>query len=130
MMTRSLENVTTAQSDFESLFERARHIDARAIITHGVGNEEPAVAALALLDDSSIPTRDIQAAAAQVTARRSPQLRTWVPLYLTNHCDAGCKMCGMRRNNSSMVRHFPARKRSRISCASCTKKNRFALACF
>jgi len=70
MTTRPLENFATAPSEFESLIERARHIDARAIIKHGVGDEEPVIAALALLDDSSIPTRDIQAAAAQVTARR------------------------------------------------------------
>ncbi len=107
----SVSNISTDfESTFDPLMERARRIETREILTQGVGDEEPAAAALALLADTSIPTSEIQAAAVGVISKRSPQLRTWVPLYLTNYCDAGCKMCGMRRNNASMVRQFSGKK--------------------
>ena len=40
-------------------------------------------------------------AARRVSARR---LETFAPLYLTNTCDAECRMCGMRRANRALVR--------------------------
>jgi 2-iminoacetate synthase len=33
-----------------------------------------------------------------------PRLETFAPLYLTNECDAECRMCGMRRTNAALVR--------------------------
>ena len=33
-----------------------------------------------------------------------PRLETFSPLYLTNECDAECRMCGMRRTNDELVR--------------------------
>lgn len=40
------------------------------------------------------------------TARRARPVRleTFSPLYLTNTCDAECRMCGMRRDNRALVR--------------------------
>jgi len=32
------------------------------------------------------------------------RLETFSPLYLTNTCDAECRMCGMRRDNQALVR--------------------------
>ncbi len=40
-------------------------------------------------------------AARRIHARR---LETFSPLYLTNTCDAECRMCGMRRANRALVR--------------------------
>jgi len=51
-----------------------------------------------------LPTSAIYALAR--TARRAypVQLETFAPLYLTNTCDAECRMCGMRRDNGALVR--------------------------
>lgn len=35
---------------------------------------------------------------------RPVRLETFAPLYLTNTCDAACRMCGMRRDNGALVR--------------------------
>lgn len=35
---------------------------------------------------------------------RALQLETFSPLYLTNTCDAECRMCGMRRDNQALRR--------------------------
>ncbi|MCC6847580.1 MAG: hypothetical protein IT294_03695 [Deltaproteobacteria bacterium] len=35
---------------------------------------------------------------------RVQQLETFSPLYLTNTCDATCRMCGMRRDNDALQR--------------------------
>jgi 3-methyl-2-indolic acid synthase len=44
---------------------------------------------------------------AHARARRpagGPRLETFSPLYLTNECDAECKMCGMRGTNGALAR--------------------------
>jgi 2-iminoacetate synthase len=39
------------------------------------------------------------------TRRRNPRrLETFAPLYMTNTCDAECRMCGMRRDNDALRR--------------------------
>jgi 2-iminoacetate synthase len=53
---------------------------------------------------SSLPTEELYEVA---RARRAPQadhLETFSPLYMTNTCDAECRMCGMRRGNDALVR--------------------------
>jgi 2-iminoacetate synthase ThiH len=35
---------------------------------------------------------------------RIRHLETFSPLYMTNTCDAACRMCGMRRDNDALVR--------------------------
>jgi 3-methyl-2-indolic acid synthase len=37
-------------------------------------------------------------------AASGQRLETFSPLYLTNECDAECRMCGMRRTNTGLVR--------------------------
>ncbi|HYD48888.1 MAG TPA: hypothetical protein VEB21_11100 [Terriglobales bacterium] len=53
---------------------------------------------------SSIPTDVFY----QAAAARRQQLRvmheTFSPLYMTNTCDAECRMCGMRRSNAALIR--------------------------
>jgi 2-iminoacetate synthase len=44
-----------------------------------------------------------QIALAARAARPAP-LETFAPLYLTNTCDAECRMCGMRRDNGALER--------------------------
>ena len=45
--------------------------------------------------------RLVAAASARRAARR---IETFSPFYLTNECDAECRMCGMRRTNAALVR--------------------------
>lgn len=42
--------------------------------------------------------------AASARQRRPAPLETFSPLYLTNTCDAECRMCGMRRDNAALAR--------------------------
>ncbi len=44
------------------------------------------------------------ALAGAARARRPRPLETFAPLYLTNTCDAECRMCGMRRDNAALRR--------------------------
>lgn len=71
--------------------------DAR---TGGLLDDE-ALATLLLAPD--VATDDLLAA---VRARRpdGPRVETFSPLYLTNECDAECRMCGMRGSNASLQR--------------------------
>jgi 2-iminoacetate synthase len=39
-----------------------------------------------------------------VRRARPVRLETFSPLYMTNTCDAECRMCGMRRDNQALVR--------------------------
>jgi len=56
-----------------------------------------------LLLASGVPTERLLALAGRA---RSAGLRfeTFAPLYLTNECDAECRMCGMRRDNAALQR--------------------------
>jgi len=56
-----------------------------------------------LLLAPDVPTETLLAVA---RARRpaGPRLETFSPLYLTNECDAACRMCGMRATNRDLVR--------------------------
>ena len=42
--------------------------------------------------------------AAASTRRAARRIETFSPFYLTNECDAECRMCGMRRTNAALVR--------------------------
>ncbi|MGH7858797.1 MAG: hypothetical protein ACREQY_15835, partial [Candidatus Binatia bacterium] len=53
---------------------------------------------------SSIPTDRLREAAIARRGVRATQLETFSPLYLTNTCDAECRMCGMRRDNVELER--------------------------
>jgi 3-methyl-2-indolic acid synthase len=37
---------------------------------------------------------------------RGKNIVGFVPIYLTNHCDGECKMCGMRTDNTKLIRQF------------------------
>jgi 3-methyl-2-indolic acid synthase len=53
------------------------------------------------------PDVSTEALLAHARARRpagGPRLETFSPLYLTNECDAECRMCGMRGTNAALQR--------------------------
>lgn len=64
--------------------------------------EDEALAALYLADD--VATNDLLKLATDLRASGAPQIETFSPLYITNHCDAECVMCGMRRANQDLER--------------------------
>jgi len=53
---------------------------------------------------STLDTEAIYAAALARHGSAAPRLETFSPLYMTNTCDAECRMCGMRRNNRALKR--------------------------
>lgn len=53
---------------------------------------------------SEIPTTRIYDEARRRRLPNAHALETFSPLYLTNTCDAECKMCGMRRGNTALIR--------------------------
>jgi 2-iminoacetate synthase len=73
-----------------------------AAVGAGADQADEAVAALFLARDVST-----DALLSLACARRSAggfRFETFSPLYLTNECDAECRMCGMRRTNAALVR--------------------------
>lgn len=59
---------------------------------------------MAALFLSSIDSGALRAAAIARRGERVRQLETFSPLYMTNTCDAECRMCGMRRDNVDLDR--------------------------
>lgn len=79
--------------------EQPEPLLARA--SRGEALSESDVAALWFSD---LDDEQIYEAARDAYARRNLPLETFSPLYLTNTCDAECRMCGMRRDNDALVR--------------------------
>src|SRR5262249_57040319 len=79
--------------------------EGRAIAKRaGTGATLDAEAAAALLLAGDVATDELVTLAR--TRRDDDHLRfeTFSPLYITNECDAECRMCGMRRANADLVR--------------------------
>jgi 2-iminoacetate synthase len=66
---------------------------------------------IAALHFSRFGAEELRAAAIERRGARGIELETFAPLYLTNTCDAECRMCGMRRDNAELERETatPAR---------------------
>src|SRR5215468_10526492 len=64
---------------------------------------DPADMAL-LWSAPQLSSADVYGLACAARRARPARLETFSPLYLTNTCDAACRMCGMRRDNSALVR--------------------------
>src|SRR5262252_3371996 len=73
---------------------------ARAAAGDDLGDVE--VASLFLAPD--IPTESLVDLACERRQPGGPYLETFSPLYITNECDAECRMCGMRGTNTALVR--------------------------
>lgn len=59
---------------------------------------------MALLWCAPLSSQDLYRLAHVARQARPVRLETFSPLYLTNTCDAECRMCGMRRDNKALVR--------------------------
>jgi hypothetical protein len=51
-----------------------------------------------------VETEELYDAARVRHGEQSRHLETFSPLYMTNTCDAACRMCGMRRDNGALTR--------------------------
>ena len=51
-----------------------------------------------------LDTESLYELALQLRRQRPVRLETFSPLYMTNTCDAECRMCGMRRDNQALRR--------------------------
>lgn len=90
-----------------ALLERARHapLAAAALPSSLAGAAPLALDTVARLWAAPALTPEtLLAAAACARRRRAAPLETFSPLYLTNTCDAECRMCGMRRDNAALAR--------------------------
>jgi 2-iminoacetate synthase len=81
----------------------AREIDA-ALDHARAGRHLDAAAIAALWYARAIPTDTLTALATAARGSGVAKLETFSPLYMTNTCDAACRMCGMRRDNDALVR--------------------------
>lgn len=72
------------------------------LLERDAGLTDVELAALFLSDDVSTDALLAHARAQRPTG--GPRLETFSPLYLTNECDAECKMCGMRGTNDALAR--------------------------
>ncbi|WP_330230948.1 3-methyl-2-indolic acid synthase [Nocardia sp. NBC_00508] len=93
--------------------EKAQNLDVGDILGLDIDAElpdDPAAVALALIRDTSVSTEELRIAAERRIAQRSPRLHTFVPLYTTNHCDSECKMCGMKKSNTRMIRKLAGKR--------------------
>jgi 2-iminoacetate synthase len=87
----------------EAHVQRARRARSASMVEPRLGPEldpmELATLWFAPLDSEAIyqHTRQVRGACAR-------QLETFSPLYMTNTCDAECRMCGMRRDNQALRR--------------------------
>jgi 2-iminoacetate synthase len=59
---------------------------------------------LAMVWFSELETETLYEAARAAHMQRPARLETFSPLYMTNTCDAECRMCGMRRDNTALRR--------------------------
>ena len=77
----------------------------RDLVGRVVAGETLADEALAaLLLSRHVATDELLALARARRGDGAPHIETFSPLYLTNACDAECRMCGMRRSNQTLVR--------------------------
>jgi 2-iminoacetate synthase len=78
---------------------------AEAILTRAAAGAPPSIEDIATLWFArTIPTDRIAEIARAARGARTRHLETFSPLYMTNTCDAACRMCGMRRDNDALVR--------------------------
>jgi 2-iminoacetate synthase len=76
----------------------------RDLMDRVVAGDAPDEALAALLLSRDVATGELLALARARRGDGAPHIETFSPLYLTNACDAECRMCGMRRSNETLVR--------------------------
>lgn len=78
---------------------------ADTVLARAAAGERPTIEDTAVLWYArTIATERIAATAQAARGARVRHLETFSPLYMTNTCDAACRMCGMRRDNDALVR--------------------------
>ena len=93
----------------EACLERARraeqHTALGAALTAARSGAGLEPAAIAVVWTAATLSTDALYDLARAVRRAQPvRLETFSPLYMTNTCDAECRMCGMRRDNRALVR--------------------------
>lgn len=73
-----------------------------ARLVAGESLDDEALAALFL--DDEVTTSDLLELAGKLRTQGAPSIETFAPLYVSNECDAECKMCGMRSFNKDLHR--------------------------
>jgi len=73
---------------------------------HELSHEE----LVALFLSEKVPTDRILQVAQKCRGFKSPTIGTFAPLYISNECDAECRMCGMRRSNADLRRETANRE--------------------
>src|SRR5262245_24657107 len=108
MMPRAAGDFRLDATEVQSLLDRARQRaetpDLAAVLAHARSGGGMDAADAALLWASRISSAEMYELACAARAARPVRLETFSPLYLTNTCDAECRMCGMRRDNRALVR--------------------------
>jgi 3-methyl-2-indolic acid synthase len=104
-----MSDFVLSESDVHARVRRARErVAAREAFdrlpqARGGGGLEAEDAVLLWLD-GAIDTEVLWQLARELRAARQERLETFSPLYMTNTCDAECRMCGMRRDNDALRR--------------------------
>jgi 2-iminoacetate synthase len=85
--------------------EQAKRGTLAELLERAAGSGPRADEALAALFLArTVPTEELLGVAAAARRARAARLETFSPLYITNECDAECRMCGMRRDNAALAR--------------------------
>lgn len=96
------------EDSIRALLTRAADADpsaAERILADAAAGTPPSIEDIAVLWYArAIPTERIADVAIAARGARTRHLETFSPLYMTNTCDAACRMCGMRRDNDALVR--------------------------
>lgn len=95
--------------NYAKIQERAKEIGNVDLSCSTIENdpELAATTAVAIFQNPNITYDDLVTAATHRKQQvRGKNIIGFVPIYLTNHCDGECKMCGMRHNNNDLVRQF------------------------
>lgn len=90
------------RADLTRIASEAPQRDLSSLVDRASGLEPYEMAALWY--GRQIPTAAIYAAACRPRGNGGTPLETFSPLYMTNTCDAECRMCGMRRDNRALRR--------------------------
>ena len=92
-------------ADLSRIAREAPALDLAPLLERGAagGGLEPHELAT-LWYGRQISTDAVYAAACRMRGGSNVPLETFSPLYMTNTCDAECKMCGMRRDNRALRR--------------------------
>jgi len=99
---RFLDRPRESTHDTHEILSRAEHHEGLSVDEMG-----------ALWAAPTLATELLYRTACEIRKRRGHRLETFSPLYLTNTCDAECRMCGMRRDNHILVRETATLEQAR-----------------